>query len=318
MPGVFIRLSPELHAIAENDKGWPGIRFPIGGALAGMAMSCALAGCGRAELEPAGPVSAAERIILFDSLAIMLAIVIPVIVLTLAVAWWFRASNRRARRRPDFVYSGRIELLVWSIPALVVVFLGGIGWISSHDLDPARPLPSRMRPLDIQVVSLDWKWLFIYPGQGIASVNRLVVPVGVPLHLRLTSATVWNAFWVPQLGSMLYCMHGMAGTLYLQADQEGVFPGGSAMISGDGFATMHFDTDAVPPERFGNWVREASAHGPVLNDTAYRGLLQQSMAVKPYTYRSVEPGLFEAIVLEKLPPGEGPRKGLPGVHPEGG
>ncbi len=278
----------------------------------------ALAGCGRAELEPAGPVSAAERTILFDSLAIMLMIVIPVIVATLAVAWWFRASNRRARRRPDFVYSGRIELLVWSIPALVIIFLGGIGWISSHDLDPARPLPSRTRPLDIQVVSLDWKWLFIYPDQRIASVNRLVVPVGVPLHLRLTSATVWNVFWVPRLGSMLYCMHGMAGTLYLQADRQGVFPGESAMLSGDGFATMHFDTDAVAPERFAAWVSTARSAGPVLDEAAYRGLLRQSMSVRPYTYRSVEPGLFENIVLEKLPPGEGPRKGLPAVRPEGG
>ncbi len=274
----------------------------------------ALASCGRAELEPAGPVSSAERTILFDSLAIMLTIVVPVIVATIAVAWWFRASNRRARRRPSFVYSGRIELLVWSIPALVIVFLGGIGWISSHDLDPARPLPSRARPLDIQVVSLDWKWLFIYPEQGIASVNRLVVPVGVPLHLRLTSATVWNVFWVPQLGSMLYCMHGMAGTLYLQADQPGVFPGESAMISGDGFATMHFDTDAVAPEGFTAWVGAARGAGPALDEAAYRGLLRQSMSVKPYTYRSVEPGLFQNIVLGKLPPGEGPRSPLPGAR----
>ncbi len=280
--------------------------------------SCGLAACGKAALEPAGPVSSAERTILLDSLAIMLAIVVPVIAATLAVAWWFRASNRRARRRPDFVYSGRIELLVWSIPALVVVFLGGIGWIGSHDLDPARPLPSRTEPLDIQVVSLDWKWLFIYPDQRIASVNRLVVPVGVPLRLRLTSATVWNVFWVPQLGSMLYCMHGMAGTLYLQADRPGVFPGESAMLSGDGFATMHFDTEAVAPERFAAWISAARSAGPVLDESAYRGLLRQTMAVKPYTYRSVESGLFEAIVHEKLPAGEGPSAGLPGVRPEGG
>ena len=262
--------------------------------------------------------SYAERTLLFDSLAIMLAIVVPVMVATIAIAWWFRASNRRARRRPEFVYSGRIELLVWSIPALVIIFLGGIGWISSQDLDPARPLPSKTRPLEIQVVSLDWKWLFIYPEQGVASVNRLVVPVGVPLHLRLTSATVWNVFWVPQLGSMLYCMHGMAGTLYLQADEAGVFAGESAMISGDGFADMHFDTDAVAPERFSSWISATRGAGPVLDDAAYRGLLRQSMSVEPYTYRSVESGLFEAIVLEKLPPGEGPRNALPGAHPEGG
>ncbi len=276
----------------------------------------ALVGCGRAELEPAGPVSSAERVILFDSVAIMLAIIVPVIVATLAVAWWFRSTNPRARRRPDFAYSGRIELIVWSIPALVIIFLGGIAWISSHDLDPARPLPSRNPPLDVQVVSLDWKWLFIYPKQGIASVNHLVVPVGVPLHLRLTSATVWNVFWVPQLGSMLYCMHGMAGTLWLEASEPGVFPGESAMLSGDGFATMHFDTDAVSADAFSAWVRTARGAGPVLDDHAYRGLLRQSMSVPPYTYRSVQPGLFEAIVLQKLPPGDGPRGGVPAVHPE--
>ena len=247
---------------------------------------------------------------------LMLAIIVPVIIATLGFAWWFRSSNRRARRRPDFVYSGRIELLIWSIPTLVVIFLGGIAWISSHDLDPARPLPARARPLTVQVVALDWKWLFIYPKLGIASVNRLVIPVGVPLHLRVTSASVWNVFWVPQLGSMLYCMHGMAGTLWLEADRPGVYYGESAMISGDGFATMHFDTDAVAADAFAAWVRTARSAGPALDERAYRGLLRPSMSVRPYTYRSVERGLFEAIVLQKLPPGEGPRGGLPGVHPE--
>jgi cytochrome o ubiquinol oxidase subunit II len=275
-----------------------------------------LAGCGRAELEPAGPVSAAQRVILFDSLAVMLAIIVPVMLATLAVAWWFRSSNRRARRRPDFAYSGRIELIVWSIPALVIIFLGGIVWISSHDLDPARPLEASVGPLEVQVVSLDWKWLFIYPQQGVASVNRLVVPVGVPLHLRLTSASVWNVFWIPQLGSMLYCMHGMAGTLWLQASRAGTFRGQSAMISGDGFATMYFDTNAITPDAFSEWVNQTRGAGPVLDEQAYRGLLRQSKSVPPYTYRAVRPGLFQSIVLQKLPPGEGPTGGLPEVHPE--
>ena len=276
-----------------------------------------LAGCGRAQLQPAGPISAAERKILLDSVVIMLAIVIPTIVATLAVAWWFRPSNRRARRRPDFVYSGRVEIVVWSSPALVVVFLGGIAWIGSHDLDPAQPLSSRSAPLEVQVVSLDWKWLFIYPQLGIASVNKLVVPAGVPLHLMVTSASVWNAFWIPQLGSMLYCMNGMAGTLYLQADRPGVYRGESAMISGDGFADMHFDTDAVPAARFQDWVAATRASGPVLDDPAYRELLRQSVPPQPYTYRSVRPGLFADIVLQRLPQGEGPRGSEPGVRPVG-
>lgn len=236
----------------------------------------------------------------------MLAIVIPVMIATVLIAVRFRASNTKAPYRPTFTHSGRIELIIWSIPALVIFFLGGLAWTSSFLLDPARPLPGRAKPLDVQVVSLDWKWLFIYPEQGVASVNRLVVPAGVPLHLQLTSASVWNVFWVPQLGSMLYCMHGMAGTLYLQADRPGTYRGSSAMISGDGFADMHFDTVAVAGDRFSQWVSAQRAAGPALDDAAYRGLLRQSSNVPPYTYASVRPGLFQAIVAQQLPAGEGP------------
>jgi cytochrome o ubiquinol oxidase subunit II len=274
-----------------------------------------LVGCGRAQLQPAGPISDAERKILLDAVVIMLAIVVPTIIATLVIAWWYRSSNRRARRQLDFVFSGRLEILVWSIPALVVIFLGGIGWISSHDLDPAQPLPSKDAPLDVQVVSLDWKWLFIYPKLGIASVNRLVVPTGVPLRLMVTSASVWNVFWVPQLGSMLYCMHGMAGTLYLQADRPGVYRGQSAMISGDGFADMYFDTDAEPRDRFDAWVASTRGAGPTLDDPAYRQLLRQSVPPQPYSYGSVRPGLFADIVMLRLPPGEGPSAAVPNLPP---
>ena len=276
-----------------------------------------LAGCGRAQLQPAGPISDAERTILLDSVVIMLAIVVPTIFATLAVAWWYRSSNPRARRQPDFVYSGRVELIIWSIPALVIIFLGGIAWISSHDLDPAQPLPARTAPLDIQVVSLDWKWLFIYPKLGIASVNRLVVPAGVPLHLMLTSASVWNVFWIPQLGSMLYCMNGMADTLYLQADHPGVYRGESAMISGDGFADMHFNAEAVSQDQFDAWVASSRSSGPALDDAAYRDLLRQSVPAHPYTYSSVRAGLFADIVMLRLPPGEGPSGGVASVRPVG-
>ena len=273
----------------------------------------ALSGCARGVLDPAGPVGTAERKILFDTVAIMLLIVIPVIIATLWIAFRFRASNTGAQYQPTFTHSGRLELITWSIPALVVFFLGGVAWTSSFLLDPARPLPSRTQPLEIQVVSLDWKWLFIYPEQHIASINRLVVPTGVPLRLRLTSASVWNVFWVPQLGSMLYTMHGMAGTLYLQADQPGVYQGGSAMISGDGFASMHFDTQAVSTDDFSRWVSAAQAAGPALDDDAYRALLRQSSNVPPQTYRSVRPGLFEAIVREQMPAGDGPEPGTSSV-----
>lgn len=277
----------------------------LGGAFV-LPTAASLLGCEGSMLQPAGPVSSAERVIFLNTLVIMLLIIVPVIIATLAFAWWFRASNTHARHLPDWAYSGRIELIIWSIPALVIFFLGGIAWISAHDLDPARPLESTRPPLEIDVVALDWKWLFIYPEQRVASVNHLVIPAGVPLRFRVTSATVWNVFWIPRLGSMLYCMYGTAGTLFLEADEPGTYTGLSAMISGEGFSTMHFNTDAVTPEQFAAWSGATRAAGAVLDERTYRELLRPSQSVPPYTYRSVQPGLFEAIVLQKVPPGRGP------------
>ena len=207
------------------------------------------AGCGGV-LDPVGPVGGQEKQILFNSTGIMLAIVIPVMLLTIAFAWWFRAGNTKATYLPNWDYSGRIELVVWAIPLLTVMLLGGIAWIGSHDLDPAKPLPSTVKPLNVEVVSLDWKWLFIYPELGIATVNQLVVPTGTPLNFRLTSATVWNAFFVPRLGVMIYTMPGMATHLNLQADAAGVYDGQSSQFSGDGFSGMRFKVQAVSADQF--------------------------------------------------------------------
>lgn len=280
-----------------------------------LTLLAALCGCGETVLSPIGPIGAAERTILLDSVAIMLAIVVPTIAATLAFAWWFRAGNKRARYLPTWQYSGELELLVWSVPALVVLFLGGIAWISSHDLDPAVPLTANTKPedktLEIEVVSLDWKWLFIYPDLRIASINRMVVPTGVPLHLRVTSATVMNVFFVPRLGSEIYSMSGMATQLNLQADRPGTYPGLSANFSGDGFSDMSFALEAVNAGQFDSWIAATRNAGGVLDDTAYRGLLHQSEKIQPYTYRSVDAGLFNRIVSLQLPPGEGPQTGHP-------
>jgi cytochrome o ubiquinol oxidase subunit 2 len=274
-------------------------------------MSLGLSGCQLAVLNPQGPIGAADRQILINSVVIMLVVVLPTIVATLGVAWWFRASNPRARYSPEWVYSGRIELVTWSIPVLVILFLGGLAWTGSHDLDPARPLPSSGDPLEVQVVSLDWKWLFIYPSEKIASVNQLVVPAGVPIHFALTSASVMTAFFIPQLGSMIYTMNGMRTQLYLQADHEGTYHGLASQFSGDGFSTMGFDVRAVSADEFRQWVGTAAATGPGLDSQSYRQLEQQSQNVVPFTYRDVEGGLFEAILLQKLPPGPGPESSQP-------
>ncbi len=270
---------------------------------------CLLSGCGRLSvLSPAGPVSSAERTLLLDSLTIMLAIIIPTGLAIAAFAFWFRQGNTRARYLPDFAFSGRLELLVWSIPALTILFLGGIAWLGSHQLDPATPLKSRRPALDIQVVALDWKWLFIYPQQNIATLNRIVAPAGVPLHFHITSATVFNVFFIPRLGSEIYGMYGMTTQLYLQADAPGTYPGLSAHFSGDGFPDMHFELQAVTPQEFAAWASATRASDRVLDEAAYDVLRRQSARVPVASYGRVQPGLFDAIVMQRLPPGEGPGK----------
>ncbi|MBS0445416.1 MAG: ubiquinol oxidase subunit II [Proteobacteria bacterium] len=272
-----------------------------------------LGGCGTALLDPRGPVGQAERTILLDSLAIMLAIVVPTIIATLGVAWWYRAAHTKARYLPDWEFSGRIELVVWAIPLMTIILLGGVAWISSHQLDPARPLASRTPAVEIQVVSLDWKWLFIYPEAHVASVNRLVVPAGVPLHLTLTSASVMNTFFVPQLGSMIYTMNGMATQLHLQADEPGTFLGLSGHFSGDGFSDMRFDVRALSSSDYAAWLQSAHQAGRTLDGAAYRALSRQGSPVAPATWGAVEPDLFHQIVMQVLPPGPGPETGREGA-----
>ena len=259
-----------------------------------------LGGCNEGVLDPKGPIAVANRQILLNSLGIMLAIVIPVIVATLGVAFWFRASNHRARYRPDFEYSGRLEVLVWSIPAMTVFLVGGVAWVGSHDVSPRKPIASSVKALRVQVASLDWKWLFIYPDQGIASVNRLTIPVGAPISLELTSSGVMNSFFVPQLGSQIYTMAGMVTRLNLLADEAGTYRGFSAQFSGDGFSDMHFDAEVVTGEKFAQWIETARSAGPELNATTYASLAKPTAAVEPFTYRSVAPDLFETITVSEM------------------
>jgi len=261
-----------------------------------------LGGCTGGVLDPKGPVAAAERLIMLNSTGIMLAIVIPTMLATLGVAWWFRASNERARYRPDFAYSGRLELLVWSIPIMTILLVGGVAWLSSYDLDPPKAIASAQKPVRVQVVALDWKWLFIYPDEGIATVNQLTVPVGAPISFELTSSGVMNSFFVPQLGGQIYTMSGMVTRLHLRADHAGTYRGMSANYSGAGFSDMYFNVDAVPAERFAQWVAATRTIGPVLDAQTYADLAKPSQAVAPFSYRAVAPNLFNGIVSTGMQP----------------
>ncbi len=301
------RVGPAMHVLTQSMRPPEflplmkprAMRRAVFMAVVGLAIAPTLGGCSEGVLDPKGPIAAAERQILFNSLGIMLAIVIPTILATLAVAYWFRSSNKRARYMPEFEYSGRLEILVWSIPAMTVLLVGGVAWVGSHDLDPRKPLASTVKPVSIQVVSLDWKWLFIYPEQGIASVNHLAIPAGTPVSFELTSAGVMNSFFVPQLGSQIYTMSGMATRLQLQADHPGKYPGMSAQFSGAGFADMRFTVEALPAQQFDQWVTAARNGGPVLDAQAYGDLAKPSQAVAPSTYRAVAPGLFSGIVTAR-------------------
>src|SRR6516164_772733 len=257
-----------------------------------------LASC-QGVLDPQGPIASAERLLLINSTAIMLIVVVPVIVATLAFAWWYRSSNTRAIRSLDESYERRVEFVVWSIPALTVILLGGVIWIGSHQLDPRAPIPAKSDPLHVDVVALDWKWLFIYPDQGVAAVNQLVIPIGTPVEFRLTSATVMNSFFVPQLGSQIYTMGGMTTHLHLLADRPGEFPGLSANFSGDGFSWMRFIVKSVSAADFDGWLEQARSTGSGLDDAGYAELAKPSKDVPPTTYRSVEPKLFERILDQR-------------------
>ena len=279
-------------ALLHGGRGSRLLRWPAVGAAVGLA-SCQRAGI----LDPQGPIASAERLLLINSTAIMLVVVIPVIVATLAFAWWYRASNPRASRSPGESYEGRLEFVVWSIPALTVMLLGGVIWIGSHQLDPRAPIHANSDPLRVDVVALAWKWLFIYPDQGVAAVNQLVLPAGTPVQFRLTSATVMNSFFVPQLGSQIYAMGGgMITHLSLLADKPGEYPGFSANFSGDGFSEMRFVVKSVPAADFNAWLEQVRGTRSALDEAGYAELAKPSKAVPPATYRSVDPKLFERII----------------------
>ena len=273
--------------------------------LAILSLPLLLAACQPGVLDPAGPVGTAERQILINSLGIMLAIVVPTIAAILGFAWWFRESNTRAKHRPDWAFSGQIELVVWSIPAMTVLLLSGVSWLGSHALDPFKPLQSDKPTLEVQVVSMDWKWLFIYPEQKLASVNALVIPAGRPVHFTLTSSSVMNSFFVPQLGSMIYTMAGMQSQLHLQADRPGTFHGLSTHFSGDGFPDMTFNVRAVPEADFESWVAQTRTAGRTLDAGAYAELARQGTRT-PETYGGVEDALFSRVATMAIPPGPGP------------
>ena len=259
-------------------------------------LSLSLGACNLELMNPKGAVGAQEKDLILIALGLMLLVVIPVIVLTLVFAWRYREKNTKANYAPKWSHSTAIEVVVWSIPVVIVATLGVLIWKTTHSLDPYRPLESEVEPVKVEVVSLDWKWLFIYPDYGVATVNQLPVPVGTPINFRLTSGSNMNSFFIPQLGSQIYTMAGMQTKLHLIADEAGTYAGRSASFSGPGFSDMHFKAVAMPRERFDAWIKQAKTVPAVLDKATYQTLARPSAKAPVATYSHVTPGLFDSIV----------------------
>ncbi len=263
----------------------------------------ALGGCSNLPLlDPKGDIGSQEKTLILLALGLMLLVVIPVILLTLYFAWHYRASNTKATYAPKWAHSTSIEVVVWTIPCIIVAFLAVLIWRTTHSLDPYKPLESNAAPVRVQVVALNWKWLFIYPDYGVASVNRLELPVNTPIDFDITSESLMNSFFIPQLGSQIYAMAGMQTQLHLIADTPGTYAGLSGAYSGEGFSDMHFDAVAASRQEFDEWVRQAKASPLSLDKATYKSLEQPSIKNPVAVYTNVAPGLFEATVGQYMPP----------------
>ncbi len=261
-----------------------------------------LGGHNLAVLNPKGLIATQEQRLLIIATLLGLIVVLPVFALTAGIVWRYRASNTRATYQPDWDHNPVLEFIWWGIPCAIIAVLAVITWTSSHQLDPYRPISSNVKPLTVQVVALDWKWLFIYPEQHIATVNFLPLPVNTPINFEITSDAPMNSFWIPQLGGQMYAMPGMSSQLHLLATTPGVYRGSSANISGQGFAGMHFNAQVVGAADFATWVKAAQAAPQRLDWNRYTHLSQPSQNNPLATYQLAAPDLYDTIVMKFMMP----------------
>ena len=269
-----------------------------------------LGGCNMTLLNPTGQVGLEQRNLIITATLLMLLVVIPVIVMTFLFAWKYRASNTNATYTPKWNHSTKIEIAVWTVPILIIIALGYVTYVSTHELDPYRPLESDVKPITIEVVSLDWKWVFIYPEQGIATVNKIVFPTNTPVNFKVTSDSVMNSFFIPGLGGQIYAMAGMQTKLHLIANRDAEMEGISANYSGAGFTGMKFKAISTSQENFDAWVSEVKKAPKQLESAEYEALTKPSQNNPVELYSSVTPNLFQ-IIVDKY---EGMKPGAPMHH----
>jgi cytochrome o ubiquinol oxidase subunit 2 len=255
-----------------------------------------LSGCSLQLFNPKGDIGVQEKNLILVATGLMLLVVIPVIGLTLYFAWRYRDSNTKATYAPKWAHSTAIEIVVWTIPCAIVAILAVLIWRTTHSLDPYQPIKSGNPPVRVEVVAMNWKWLFIYPDYGVASVNRLALPVDTPVEFKLTADSIMNSFFIPQLGSQVYAMPGMQTKLHLIANHPGSYRGMSAAYSGGGFSDMHFQAVATSRQEFDNWIAQARQMSPRLDKRSYATLAKDSNGYPVTVYGGYEPGLFGDVV----------------------
>lgn len=257
---------------------------------------------GVAVFQPRGTIGSQEKSLIITALLLSLIVVIPVYAMLVGFAWRYREGNKKARYQPDFDHSALLESIWWGVPLTLITILGFITWRSSHQLDPFKALDSPVKPISIQVVAMQWKWLFIYPDQNIASVNYVQIPVNTPVRFEITSDAPMNSFWIPQLGGQIYAMSGMKTDLNLEATQEGSYQGVSANISGQGFAGMRFTAQATSEAAYKSWLANIKGKTNQLTASTYSQLARPSQNDPVKFYGSAQAGLFDSVVDKYLSP----------------
>jgi cytochrome o ubiquinol oxidase subunit II len=270
--------------------------------IVSLALVLGLSGCKYVMLDPKGPIAASEKTVLLDAIGLMLIVVIPVIILSLFFAWRYH-KKRQAKYRPDWAHSVTLELIWWAIPCVIIVILAIMTWVTTHKLDPYKPIKIKGKtPVTIQVVAMNWKWLFIYPKQHIAVVNFAEIPVGTPINLQITADAPMNSLQIPQLAGQIYAMSGMRTKLHIVADEPGNYRGFSANYSGDGFSGMHFIMKATNEQDFNAWVKQAQHASQTLDYAAYDQLAKKSENNPVVIYKGVPSDLFMKIMMKYMMP----------------
>ena len=292
----------EIRSVFASRRAW-----------LGLPLLSLLAGCNAVVLAPSGDIAARQRDLLVFSTGLMLLIIIPVIALVVLFAWKYRHSTKKATYKPDWDHSTYLEVAIWGAPLLIIICLGAVTWAGTHLLDPYRPLDriskgqpvaETVQPLQVNVVALDWKWLFIYPEYGIATVNELAAPVDRPIQFTITASSVMNSFYIPALAGQIYAMPGMQTTLHGVINKPGEYKGFSANYSGAGFSGMRFAFHGLSDDGFDQWIAKVKSDSQSLNRADYTKLAAPSENTPVIHYGSVDDGLFHAIVHQCVEPGK--------------